>query len=75
MKSDDSPSEKLDVLGSTEDGFEIAEADYRIRKAGRLLGKQQSGDMGFKLADIVRDEDILKQANRAAAWAVNRQLC
>ncbi len=61
----DAPCEKLEVLGRTNDGFEVAEADYRIRKAGSLLGTQQSGDMGFKLADIIRDEDILKQAQEA----------
>lgn len=61
----DEPCEKLEVLGRTNDGFEIAEADYRIRKAGNLLGTQQSGDMGFRLADIVRDEEILKQAQEA----------
>lgn len=58
-------SEKLNVLAGTNDGFQIAEADYRIRKAGNLLGTRQSGDMGFKLADIVKDEQILKQAEKA----------
>lgn len=64
MKPDDGPCEKLDILASTEDGFEIAEADYRLRKAGSLLGNEQSGDMGFKLGDIIRDEELLKLADK-----------
>ena len=65
MSSKEEPNEKLDILSKTEDGFEIAEADYRMRKAGNLLGTKQSGDMGFKLADMVRDEAILRQVEEA----------
>ena len=64
------PSEKIRVLASTNDGFEIAEADYRMRKAGDLLGTRQSGDMGFHLADTIKDEAIAK----AAFDAVENQL-
>ena len=60
----DEPSEKLDAIVSTDDGFEIARADYRIRKGGDLLGTRQSGDMGFKLADIVYDENILAEVDK-----------
>ena len=65
IDTSEKPSEKLDILTKTDDGFEIAEADYNLRKAGELLGTRQSGDMGFKLADIVRDEELLKQAAEA----------
>lgn len=67
INTSDKPCEKLDVLARTNDGFEIAEADYTLRKAGDLLGTQQSGNMGFLLADIVKDEGILKEAEEAAA--------
>lgn len=65
INTSDEPCEKLNILASTNDGFEIAEADYNLRKAGDLLGTQQSGNMGFRLADIVKDENILKQAEEA----------
>ena len=65
MNASDKPCEKLEILSKSNDGFEIAEADYNLRKAGDLLGTQQSGNMGFLLADIVKDEDILKEAEDA----------
>ena len=65
MNASDKPCEKLEILAKSNDGFEIAEADYNLRKAGDLLGTQQSGNMGFLLADIVKDEDILKEAEEA----------
>ena len=65
INTSDEPCEKLNILARTNDGFEIAEADYNLRKAGDLLGTQQSGSMGFRLAYIVKDEDILKQAEEA----------
>lgn len=66
MNSKEEIDEKLNVLVRTNDGFEVAEADYHLRKAGHILGTQQSGDMGFKLADMVRDETIMQQASYAA---------
>ena len=69
INTSDKPCEKLEVLEKTNDGFEIAEADYNLRKAGSLLGTQQSGDMGFLLADIVQDEEILKEAEEAVYFA------
>lgn len=65
INASDKPCQKLDVLAQTNDGFEIAEADYNLRKAGDLLGTQQSGNMGFLLADLVKDEEILKEAEEA----------
>lgn len=65
INSSEKECEKLNVLARTNDGFEIAEEDYNLRKAGDLLGTQQSGNMGFLLADIVKDESILKEAEEA----------
>jgi len=53
------------VLERTTDGFEIAEADLRIRKAGQLAGTQQAGDMAL-IGDIVDDFRIYEQAKTAA---------
>ena len=46
----------------TNDGFEIAEVDLRLRGPGNLMGTQQSGVLNLKIADIVKDNDILKTA-------------
>ena len=58
--------ERLAVLRDSTDGFIIAQKDLEIRGAGELLGKRQTGDMGYYLADIIRDELLLAQAGQIA---------
>jgi len=53
---------RLETMVRTHDGFEIAEVDLRLRGPGDLMGTQQSGIINLKIADIVRDNDILKTA-------------
>ncbi len=53
---------RLETMVSTNDGFEIAEVDLRLRGPGDLMGTQQSGILNLKIADIVKDNDILKTA-------------
>ena len=57
--SSESTQARLEVLEETTDGFEIAEADLRIRGPGEFLGTRQAGGLPFKLADLVRDRDWL----------------
>lgn len=54
--------ERLKTLASTTDGFAIAEADFRLRGPGDLLGKRQSGMPAMMIADFARDESILVTA-------------
>lgn len=53
---------RLETMVRTNDGFEIAEVDLRLRGPGDLMGTQQSGILNLKIADVVRDNDILKTA-------------
>ncbi|MEM1336153.1 MAG: DUF559 domain-containing protein [Bacteroidota bacterium] len=53
---------RLDTMCQTNDGFEIAEVDLKLRGPGDLMGTQQSGLLHLKIADIVKDNPILKLA-------------
>ena len=59
-------AERLDVFVSTEDGFEIARADMRLRGIGDLFGERQSGLPSFRIADPLRDEALIPVARAAA---------
>ncbi|GIW39779.1 MAG: ATP-dependent DNA helicase RecG [Candidatus Binatia bacterium] len=65
----DTARERLAVLGRSYDGLAIAEADLRLRGPGDFLGTRQSGLPDFRVANLVRDSSILKEAREAAeAW-------
>ncbi|MCC6722107.1 MAG: ATP-dependent DNA helicase RecG [Bacteroidia bacterium] len=51
--------ERIKAMTQTNDGFEIANLDLKLRGPGDLLGVRQSGLLDLKIADIVKDEDIL----------------
>ncbi|GGD39720.1 ATP-dependent DNA helicase RecG [Muriicola marianensis] len=53
---------RIETMTRTQDGFEIAEVDLKLRGPGDLMGTQQSGLLNLKIADIVRDNEILKTA-------------
>ena len=53
---------RLETMVRTNDGFEIAEVDLKLRGPGDIMGTQQSGVLNLKIADIVKDKDILQQA-------------
>ena len=58
--------ERLDTMRSTSDGFLIAEKDLELRGPGELLGTRQTGLVGFRIADLARDADLLPQAQGIA---------
>lgn len=58
--------ERMDTMVGTTDGFEIAEADLRLRGPGELAGTAQSGNRDFKIADLVQDGKLLEVARQAA---------
>ncbi|RED49419.1 ATP-dependent DNA helicase RecG [Seonamhaeicola aphaedonensis] len=53
---------RLDTMVRTNDGFEIAEVDLKLRGPGDIMGTQQSGVLNLRIADIVKDKDILQKA-------------
>ncbi len=53
---------RLETMVRSSDGFEIAEVDLRLRGPGDIMGTQQSGVLNLKIADLLKDSDILKSA-------------
>jgi ATP-dependent DNA helicase RecG len=63
--------ERLDILRKTTDGFEIAEADYKLRGPGDLLGLRQSGLPTFRVLDLARDANLIETARTDAKSILN----
>jgi ATP-dependent DNA helicase RecG len=57
---------RLSILERSQDGFEIAEEDLKIRGPGEFLGTRQAGSLAFLVADLVRDQSWLLQAREDA---------
>ncbi len=57
---------RLAALERTSDGFKIAEVDFELRGPGDVLGTRQHGDLPLKVADLIRDRDVLLEARKAA---------
>lgn len=69
--TDTETKERLEILVKSNDGFQIAGEDLRLRGPGDLFGIRQSGLMEFRLADIFQDAEILKEAAQAAGSILN----
>ena len=57
---------RLQTMVKTSDGFEIAEVDLKLRGPGDIAGTQQSGIIRLKIADLVKDQEILQLARSYA---------
>ena len=57
---------RLETMVRTNNGFEIAEADLQIRGPGEFFGTRQSGEMGFHVANPLRDKEFLETARKEA---------
>lgn len=64
---------RLAVLRETNDGFEIARRDLELRGPGEVLGTRQTGMMQFRVADLLRDRDLLEEVQRAAEQLMAEQ--
>jgi len=65
-------AERLSVFVGTDDGFEIARADLRLRGMGDLFGERQSGIATFRVADPLRDERLSDVAHEAATSVLEK---
>lgn len=57
---------RMETMTRTNDGFEIAEVDLKLRGPGDLMGTQQSGVLNLQIADLVKDREILQLARHYA---------
>ena len=71
-KQTDVARERLGIMEETNDGFKIAEKDLEIRGPGELMGTRQAGLPEFRIANLVRDLDILQAARREAEIYFNQ---
>jgi len=58
--------DRLAILRESNDGFEIARRDLELRGPGEVLGTRQTGELQFRVADLVRDQDMIPVVNRLA---------
>ena len=63
---------RIKTMINTNDGFKIAEVDMNLRGPGNILGTQQSGLLNFKIADIIKDKEILDIAREDAKYLIKQ---
>lgn len=57
---------RMETMCKTNDGFEISEVDLKLRGPGNIMGTQQSGVLALRIADLVKDQEILQMARHHA---------
>ena len=62
---------RIKTMCQTNNGFEIAQADLQLRGPGDIAGTRQSGILDLKIADIVKDEPLVKEARQMALFVLN----
>lgn len=67
----DTAYRRVRMMSDTSDGFRIAEEDLKIRGPGEFLGTRQSGMPSFRVADIMRDRDVVVMARKDAQKAID----
>jgi ATP-dependent DNA helicase RecG len=66
--------QRLKIMCETNDGFKIAEKDLELRGPGDIEGTKQSGILDFKLADIVKDKQMLQVAKEVAERIIEQDI-
>lgn len=72
-KMTDKNKERLEILNQSNDGFYIANKDLEMRGPGQLSGIAQSGELGFTVADIYQDKDMLVLADSFCNHVIGKQ--
>jgi len=62
---------RLEALRSSNDGFEIAQIDLEIRGPGEVFGTRQTGELQFKIANLLEDRSLLPKVQQAALEILN----
>lgn len=70
-RNDDAEA-RLRIMAETTDGFRIAEEDLKLRGPGELLGTKQAGNLGLKVADLLKDGKVLEEARQVALKIVEK---
>jgi ATP-dependent DNA helicase RecG len=65
-------TDRLNVIAGTTDGFELAEADLRLRGPGELLGQNQSGMPSLRFGDLLADAALVREARDRARAHLGR---
>jgi ATP-dependent DNA helicase RecG len=63
---------RLAVMRETTDGFKIAQRDLELRGPGEVLGTRQTGDVSLRIADLLRDSDLLPAVTQAATTLIQQ---
>ncbi len=66
--------ERLEIIRRHQDGFVIAEKDLELRGAGEVLGTRQTGEAGFRIADLLRDREQFPLAGELAEYMMQPQM-
>ena len=67
-------AKRLDIVNHSNDGFEIAAQDLKLRGPGELFGSEQSGELTFGMADIYNDSLMLEKASKAVKMLTSAEL-
>lgn len=70
-KDDDNLKQRIDTFVHCDNGFELAQADLKIRHEGNILGLRQHGRSILKLTDVLADEKLIQQAHTDALQVLN----
>ncbi len=65
-------SKRLEMMERTEDGFKIAETDLQLRGGGEMLGARQSGEPGFRVAEVPQFDELLAAAHDDARLVLSK---
>ena len=63
----DFAKKRLSIMRETNDGFKIAQCDLELRGPGEVLGTKQTGEVSLRIADLVRDSELLPTVQQAAS--------